>query len=117
MLMASRVGPRARARHRRPGPAHGPGEGPAASARHDWMDAGRGLAIVLVVLLHSEEWLGTAGVNLGWWPTIDAVASDLRMPLFFTISGLLATKWVTAGWPRLLSGKVTMLVWVYLAWQ
>ena len=101
-----------RARHRRPvGSVASPGQ------RHDWVDAGRGLAIILVVLVHSRDWLDTAGLNLGAWEQVNNVLAALRMPLFFTISGLLGAKWVTAGWPRLLSQKITVLVWVYLLWQ
>jgi uncharacterized membrane protein YcfT len=102
----------ARARHRRPDQAVAP-----SGQRHDWVDAGRGVAIILVVLVHSRDWLDTAGLNLGVWEQVNNVLAALRMPLFLTIPGLLGAKWVTARWPRLLSQKITVLVWVYLLWQ
>jgi hypothetical protein len=57
------------------------------------------------------------GADSPTWDAVNAVASGLRMPLFFTISGLLATKWISADWPTLLSMKVTLLFGVYLIWQ
>jgi uncharacterized membrane protein YcfT len=100
--------------------------GPAASrqrrrvrsgARVPAVDAGRGLAITLVVLLHAADWLQVAGLPIGDWPAVDTVAAALRMPLFFTISGVLGSKLLQARWPDLLAGRVTLLLWVYLAWQ
>src|SRR5664279_3265884 len=55
-----------RPRHCRIGAALGPGD-PSPQQRHDWVDAGRGLVIVLVVLVHSRDWLATAGLNLQVW--------------------------------------------------
>jgi uncharacterized membrane protein YcfT len=89
----------------------------APPARHAWVDAGRGLAIVLVVLLHARDWLAEDGLDMTAWGTVTELVSGIRMPLFFTVSGLLGAGWVRAGWPRLLSRKITLLVWVYLLWQ
>ncbi|HEX2804638.1 MAG TPA: acyltransferase [Kineosporiaceae bacterium] len=81
------------------------------------MDAGRGLAIVLVVLVHARDWLDAAGLHTHAWAVVNAVLAGLRMPLFFAMSGLLGAKWLTAHWPTVLSRKVAFLVWVYLLWQ
>ncbi len=67
--------------------------------------------------MHTVDWLTGAGLSLGWWNALDPTFSAVRMPLFFTISGLLGHGWVRAGWPELLARKVTNLAWVYLAWQ
>jgi uncharacterized membrane protein YcfT len=81
------------------------------------MDAGRGLAIILVVLLHACGWLQLAGAeSSGWW-RVNEVLSGLRMPLFFAISGMLGARWVGAPWASLLPRKVAFLGWVYLVWQ
>jgi uncharacterized membrane protein YcfT len=81
------------------------------------VDAGRGLAIVLVVLVHARDWLDTAGLHLHAWGETNAILAGLRMPLFFALSGLLGAKWLSTRWPALLSGKVAFLAWVYLLWQ
>ncbi|HEY6793363.1 MAG TPA: acyltransferase [Kineosporiaceae bacterium] len=85
--------------------------------RWEWMDAGRGLAIVLVVLMHASDWLETAGLPMTGWEQLHDVLSGVRMPLFFTISGMLGARWVGARWSALASKKVTYLFWVYLVWQ
>ena len=109
----------ATARSRRAGAlqAGAPGQGSAGSPRYEWMDAGRGVAIVLVVLLHATDWLQGAGVPVAGWETLNDVLSGVRMPLFFTISGMLGARWIRARWPDLASRKITTLFWVYLIWQ
>jgi len=87
------------------------------TGRHDWIDAGRGLAIVLVVLVHARDWLQGIGLDLDGWSQVNDVAAGLRMPLFFAVSGLLGARWLAGDWRRLLSDKLTFLWWVYLAWQ
>lgn len=53
------------------------------SKRKGWLDLGRGISILLVLLFHSENTVGISGFN---W---SIVASPFRMPLFFFISGYL----------------------------
>nr|WP_225224955.1 acyltransferase [Cellulomonas sp. JH27-2] len=85
--------------------------------RLDWVDAGRGLAICLVVLFHSANWLGAAGIDTRGWISFNLVVSSLRMPLFFALSGLFAGKWLLVSWRTLWSGKVRMFAWVFLVWS
>lgn len=65
--------------------------------RFEWLDAGKGACMVLVVLLHLslmyENEVNTGSPAL-WWDVSSAFA-PLRMPLFFFISGFLATRAVT----------------------
>lgn len=82
-----------------------------------WMDAGRGLAIILVVLLHSEEWLAQIGWGSWFWSMANQLLAGMRMPLFFAISGMLGAGWADRSWRDLLTRKVAFLAWVYLAWQ
>jgi uncharacterized membrane protein YcfT len=87
------------------------------SGRVVWIDTARGLAIVLVVLIHAVDWIEETSIRIPGWVDVNEVLSTLRMPLFFACAGILAGKWVMAGWADLLSRKVTFLVWVYLLWQ
>jgi uncharacterized membrane protein YcfT len=71
---------------------------PAASAaarpRFEWIDAGKGACMVLVVLLHLSlmyENEVNEGAAALWWDVSSAFA-PLRMPLFFFISGFLAMR-------------------------
>lgn len=87
------------------------------SGRIVWIDAARGLAIVLVVLIHATDWIQETAIRIPGWVDVNEVLSTLRMPLFFACAGILAAKWVTASWGDLASRKVTFLLWVYLIWQ
>lgn len=84
--------------------------------RHAWVDAGRGLAILLVAFVHATEWLHAGGVDVGPWRTVNEILIAMRMPLFFTVSGILGAGWLTRSWSRTISDKVGFLLWVYLVW-
>ncbi|MDQ1287572.1 MAG: hypothetical protein QG622_1137 [Actinomycetota bacterium] len=85
--------------------------------RHAWVDAGRGLAILLVVFVHAEEWLLRAGFDVRPWHAVNGVLVGMRMPLFFTVSGVLGAGWLARSWSLTFSRKVGFLLWVYLVWQ
>ncbi|NYD68418.1 acyltransferase family protein [Agromyces atrinae] len=87
------------------------------ASRLDWVDTGRGTAILLVVLFHSINWLLEAGFDVAGWQTASAFIASLRLPLFFMLAGLFAQKWLTAPWPKLWSTKLSLYVWVYALWS
>ena len=89
----------------------------APRARIDWIDTGRGLAILLVALYHSASWLLAAGFDIAYWREINDALSSLRMPLFFALAGLFAPKWIEAPWSRLWNVKLRLYVWVFLIWE
>lgn len=86
------------------------------TARLDWVDTGRGIAIVLVVLYHSVSWIKGLDPQVAPWVEINAALSTLRMPLFFALSGMFAVKWLTADWSALLHAKVRLFAWVLAVW-
>lgn len=88
-----------------------------AEGRITWIDAARGISIVLVVLYHSETWALPAGLHVP-----DALASlndaaTFRMPLFFLVAGMLGYKWAQKPWGDLRRNKLAYLVWPFLIWQ
>ena len=83
--------------------------------RYVWVDAGRGLAIILVALYHATDWL-SVGFDTSAWHAVSAVLATLRMPLFFVLAGLFAGKWLTASWSALWTSKLALFVWVFLVW-
>ncbi|RWZ59556.1 hypothetical protein ELQ92_12040 [Labedella populi] len=85
------------------------------AGRHEWVDAGRGLAIVLVALYHATDWL-SVGFDTTAWHAASAVLATLRMPLFFVLAGLFAGKWLAASWRSLWNSKLSLFVWVFLVW-
>ncbi|GEK21311.1 acyltransferase family protein [Cellulomonas xylanilytica] len=84
--------------------------------RLGWVDAGRGIAILLVALFHSANWSAAAGAHVGGWIQVNLVVSSLRMPLFFVLAGLFARKWVLARWSDLWDVKLRLYVWTYFLW-
>ncbi|MDQ0674000.1 putative membrane protein YcfT [Pseudarthrobacter siccitolerans] len=86
-------------------------------ARLAWVDSARGIAITLVVLLHTSGWLTEAGLGIPFWETFNAAFSTLRMPLFFMLAGLFAAKWVAHSWVNLWTEKLSLLYWIFLIWS
>lgn len=86
--------------------------------RHGWVDAAKAISITLVVLVHAVSWLGFIGVEPGAvLERVDSVAGNVRMPLFFTMSGLFAGSWIARPWRDLINGKLAVLAWPFLTWQ
>jgi uncharacterized membrane protein YcfT len=88
-----------------------------AAERVGWVDTGRGIAILLVALFHSANWLIGAGFDIPFWREINDSLSSMRMPLFFVLSGLFAPKWLLKPWRDLWTVKVRLYLWVFLLWE
>lgn len=89
----------------------------AVSGRETWIDAGRGIAVVLVVLYHAARWFDVAE-----WEQINGYVSSVRMPFFFVISGMLAYRVGTAGqsgttWRALWDRRLSLYLWVFVIWE
>jgi uncharacterized membrane protein YcfT len=87
------------------------------AGRLDWVDTGRGVAISLVALYHSGNWLASTHLEVGFWRDLSTVLASMRMPLFFVLAGLFATKWLAGPWRSLLRSKVLLFWWVFLVWE
>lgn len=84
-----------------------------AAVHLPWVDFAKGLCMVLVVLFHSALFMETQ-VNkgyVGFWTAFSAALSSLRMPIFFFVSGLLATN---AIWRSLSETRVRTIGMFYL---
>lgn len=88
-----------------------------APARLGWLDAARGISILLIVLMHARVVLGGVGVHSELIADLDDVAGHLRIPLFFAASGLFAARWARASWRELFTGRLVLLMWVFVVWQ
>jgi uncharacterized membrane protein YcfT len=85
--------------------------------RVTWVDAGRGIAILLVAIYHATNWLAGTGLELDFWTDVTRILSSLRMPFFFILAGLFAPKWLNVRWRELLRAKVALFAWVFAVWQ
>lgn len=86
--------------------------------RIDWIDAAKGLTIILVVMEHT-----TFGVEIavGQLPaifgTIAEFAKPFRMPLFFLVAGLFAYKALFGDWRKFVDGKIVHFAYFYVLWS
>lgn len=86
-----------------------------------WIDVTRGVLIVLVVLFHVTGIFTVPLVPAGsptaaFLDSMVAAMRPFRMPLFFLVSGYLATSAISRSWGGLLRSKTAFFFAVYLLW-
>ncbi|MGK5739202.1 alanine racemase [Micromonospora sp. URMC 103] len=98
------------------------GPGPARAPRAQWADTAKGACIVLVVAWHvivkdylQIDWHVGAPVP-GLWGTLGEQLLPLRMPLFFTISGVFATNALHRPWRVVARSRIARFLYLYAAW-
>lgn len=84
--------------------------------RVDWVDAAKGLCILLVVVGHAITELANHGYSTGIWADVNFVLGPIRMPLFFLLSGLFAGKALSESWHKLANRRIWVMVWLYVLW-
>ncbi|MDG4810554.1 acyltransferase [Micromonospora sp. WMMD1120] len=92
------------------------------SQRARWADAAKGACIILVVLWHvvvkdylQVDWhLGAPAPGL--WGALGEQLLPLRMPLFFTISGVFAANAVRRPWRVVARGRIAAFLYLYAVW-
>lgn len=85
--------------------------------RLEWIDAIRGIAVVLVVVYHSIIALTFADpVTTVWLDRLNDALSPLRMPILMLLSGLLLSRSLSKAPGAYVSGKLRAIGWPYLVW-
>ncbi|MFN3549602.1 MAG: acyltransferase family protein [Mesorhizobium sp.] len=87
-----------------------------AENRVDWVDAAKGLCIILVVMVHATIGVEIAMGERGFMHAVVAWARPFRMPDFFLISGLFLGLTIDRPWRRYLDRKVVHFLYFYLLW-
>lgn len=88
----------------------------APAGRVDWVDTGKGICIVLVVLMHVAGGLESAEGHGNWIDPLIDWAKQFRMPGLFLLSGLFLPRLVGLGWQAFLDRKIVPLAYFYLLW-
>lgn len=92
------------------------------NARLAWADVAKAACILLVVLFHAYDgeyrWVGwrTALPAQAAWGVVNDMLKSVRMPLFFLVSGLLASGSVTRAWREVAHKRVYNLAFLYILW-
>ncbi|MGO1948392.1 MAG: acyltransferase family protein [Mycobacteriaceae bacterium] len=84
--------------------------------RVGWVDAAKGLCILLVVAGHAVINLNNNGYDTGVWEQINLMIGPMRMPLFFLLSGLFAAKALGERWRKYADRRVWIMVWLFVLW-
>ena len=77
-----------------------------SAARMQWMDLLRGLAVLLVVVLHAAS---HGGAEVEGWTLVNRHLTPFRMPLLMFLSGMLLHRSLAKPLPVYLWGKVAAL--------
>lgn len=91
----------------------------AASRRLTWMDTLRGVAILLVLVLHASALsLMLSGVDGPiWLQVVNSAVLPYRMQVLMVLSGMLLGASLSKPPGRYVLGKVRSLVWPYVIWS
>ncbi|OFR86336.1 Mll2248 protein [Micrococcus lylae] len=82
-----------------------------------WMDVYRGLAVLLVVLLHAQTALVDSGLARSELVRdVNAAVGSFRMPGLLLVSGMLLTLSLRRPAGQYLAGKLRRIAWPWLLW-
>lgn len=87
-----------------------------ARQRVEWVDAAKGLCIIMVVMMHSTMGVELAVGREGFMHWAVAFARPFRMPDFFLISGLFLGLTMDRPWRRYIDRKVVHFAYFYVLW-
>src|SRR5688572_12055721 len=84
--------------------------------RLDWVDAAKGISILLVVMMHSAYGVGEETGAAGYLHYVIGWATPFRMPEFFLISGLFLSQAIGRDWLRFSDRRVVHYLYFYALW-
>jgi uncharacterized membrane protein YcfT len=85
-------------------------------SRLAWVDAAKGLSILLVVAHHSVSFLHASGLAPPAVVAANTALASVRMPLFFLASGLFVAAPFAAPWRTLLHKRVAFFLYLFVGW-
>ena len=84
--------------------------------RYDWVDAAKGLSIILVVMMYAAYNVGKYTGDVGVLHYVIGFATPFRMPEFFLISGLFLSRVIERDWRRYADRRVVHYLYFYAVW-
>jgi uncharacterized membrane protein YcfT len=89
---------------------------PVEQERVAWVDAAKGICIILVVMMHTTLGLSEQIGREGWLNDVVAFAKPFRMPDFFLLSGLFLAKVIDRDWRKYADRRIIHFVYFYILW-
>lgn len=86
------------------------------SSRLAWVDAAKGLSILLVVAHHAVSFLHTSGLAPPAVVAANTALASMRMPLFFLVSGLFVAGPLASSWRTLLHKRIAFFLYLFVVW-
>jgi uncharacterized membrane protein YcfT len=86
------------------------------SSRLAWVDAAKGLSILLVVAHHAVSFLHTSGLAPPAVVAANTALASMRMPLFFLVSGLFVAGPLASPWRTLLHKRIAFFLFLFVIW-
>ncbi|MBA8921633.1 acyltransferase family protein [Nesterenkonia jeotgali] len=84
--------------------------------RMQWMDLLRGVAVLLVVVLHGSDIPRANGLGVDEWAQLNLYLEPFRMPLLMFLSGTLLPRSLAKPPALYLWGKFASIVWPLMIW-
>lgn len=84
--------------------------------RLDWVDAAKGISIMLVVMMYAAYSVGEDTGNITVLHWIIGFATPFRMPEFFLISGLFLSRVIDRKWLHYADRRVVHYLYFYAVW-
>jgi uncharacterized membrane protein YcfT len=84
--------------------------------RLSWVDAAKGVSIILVVMMYSAYNTGEYTGQVGFLHYVIGFATPFRMPEFFLISGLFLSQVVSRPWLQFVDRRVVHYLYFYVLW-
>ena len=94
---------------------------PSQDQRIAWIDVARGICILLVVFMHFDEMFYARFAS--WelaektWDTLSSAARPARIPAFFLISGILASRYINATWRKIFEKRILVQYYAFALWS
>lgn len=81
-----------------------------------FVDYGKGLSIILVVMMHSVLGVEAAFGQQGWLHPLVEFAGPFRTPAFFLIAGLFVARTIDSDWRSFFDRKILHFAYFYALW-
>jgi len=85
--------------------------------RLDWVDAAKGMSILLVALYHIGLYLEHAAFSARFIVAINTLLLPIRMPVFFVASGIFARSAINKEWGIVARDRVAFYFYLFLVWS